>query len=170
MLSLGAAVFKINEVGKGEIVSTWSSNLETLPEAGQDPDTMRWWGTQNEAWEVVQKNKRDPKEAMVEFVQWVKSVCKEHKARPVFVAYPAGFDFTFVYWYMHRFAGESPFTFSALDMKSYAMAKLKTGFRETTKQNMPDSWFKYKNKHSHVALEDAIEQGWMFVEMLKDSR
>jgi hypothetical protein len=35
---------------------------------------------------------------------------------------------------------------------------------------MPDSWFKYKNKHSHVALEDAIEQGWMFVEMLKDSR
>jgi hypothetical protein len=35
---------------------------------------------------------------------------------------------------------------------------------------MPDSWFTYKNKHAHVALEDAIEQGWMFVEMLKDSR
>jgi hypothetical protein len=35
----------------------------------------------------------------------------------VFVAYPAGFDFLFMYWYMIRFVGESPFSFSALGIK-----------------------------------------------------
>lgn len=167
MLSLGAAAFEIDDLGNGSIVATWSSNFETLPGAATDPDTMDWWTTQNEAWIIVQKDKKDPKIATKEFVEWVKTVCKERHAKPVFVAYPAGFDFTFVYWYMMTFAGESPFSFSCLDMKSYAMAKLKTGFREVTKRNMPKRWFPKKNKHPHVALEDAIEQGWMFVEMLK---
>lgn len=167
MLSLGAAAFSIDETGKGSMVGTWSANLQTLPEAVSDPSTMTWWSTQNEAWNVVQQNKRDPKEAMTEFSKWVKDMCTEHKAKPVFVAYPAGFDFTFVYWYLMKFAGESPFSFSCLDMKSYAMAKLKIPFRASVKRNMPEAWFEYKNKHTHVALEDAIEQGWMFVAMMK---
>ncbi len=167
MLSLGAAAFKIDDAGKGSIVGTWSSNLETLPGAATDPDTMNWWSMQNEAWMAVQKDKKEPKKAMREFIDWVNSVCKEHNAKPVFVAYPAGFDFTFVYWYMITFAGESPFSFSCLDMKSYAMAKLKTDFRTVIKRNMPKEWFSKKNEQPHVALEDAIEQGWMFVEMMK---
>lgn len=167
MLSLGAAAFKILPNGEGEIISTWSSNFETLVDASQDSNTMKWWSTQNEAWEIVQKHKRNPGDAMKEFVQWVKNTCEQNGAKPVFVAYPAGFDFTFVYWYMIRFTGESPFSFSALDVKSYAMAKLGYEFRNTTKRSMPKEWFKYENKHSHVALEDAIEQGWLFVEMMK---
>ena len=35
---------------------------------------------------------------MLEYVAWLKGL--PHK--PVFVAYPAGFDFTFVYWYLIR--------------------------------------------------------------------
>jgi hypothetical protein len=167
MLSLGAAVFDIDDEGKGKIVSTWSANLETLPGAEQDPSTMKWWSTQKEAWEVAQKDKQDPEQAMKNFVLWVKSVCEEHNATPVFVAYPAGFDFTFVYWYLMKFTKQSPFSFSALDLKSYAMAKMKCNFRDCTKRKMPSTWFSYKNKHTHVALEDAIEQGWMLVEMLK---
>ena len=37
---------------------------------------------------------------------------------------PAAYDFLFVYWYLIRFAGESPFSHSALDIKTYAMALL----------------------------------------------
>ncbi len=43
----------------------------------------------------------------------------------------------FVYWYLIRFAGESPFSHSALDIKTFAMALLKTGYRDATKRNMP---------------------------------
>ena len=74
---------------------------------------------------------------MSRYVAWVKGL----PGRPVFVAYPAGFDFLFVYWYLIRFVGESPFSFSALDVKSYAMAMLKTEYRESTKRNMPRRWF-----------------------------
>ncbi len=74
--------------------------------------------------------------------------------------------FLFVYWYLIRFVGESPFSHSALDIKSYAMAVLKTEYRESTKRNMPRQWFD-KLPHKHVALDDAIEQGALFCNMLK---
>jgi hypothetical protein len=74
-----------------------------------------------------------------------------------------------VYWYLMRFAGESPFAHSALDMKSYAMAVLGTEFRESTKRNMPKSWFD-EFPHTHVALDDAIEQGALFCNMLAANR
>ena len=45
---------------------------------------------------------------MLAYVEWIKSL----KGKPVFVAYPAGFDFLFVYWYLIRFVGESPFSHS----------------------------------------------------------
>jgi hypothetical protein len=61
---------------------------------------------------------------------------------------------------------ESPFSHSALDMKSYAMAVLKTEYRESTKRNMPKAWFD-KLPHTHVALDDAVEQGALFVNMLR---
>ena len=88
--------------------------------------------------------------------------------RPVFVAYPTGFDFLFVYWYLIRFTGESPFSHSALDIRSYAMAVLKKDYRESSKKNMPKNWFD-PEKHSHVALDDAIEQGTLFCNMLREN-
>ena len=102
---------------------------------------------------------------MLRYVSWLKSL----EGKPVFVAYPAGFDFTFVYWYLIKYVGESPFSHSALDVKSFAMAMLKADFRQSTKRNMPKRWFD-NLPHSHVALDDAIEQGAMFCNMLKENR
>ena len=102
---------------------------------------------------------------MTRYVTWINSLgCK-----PVFVAYPAGFDFMFVYWRLIKFVGESPFSHSALDIKSFAVALLKTNYRESTKRNMPKRWFD-KLPHTHVAMDDAIEQGALFCNMLKESR
>lgn len=41
----------------------------------------------------------------------------------------------FVYWYLIRFAGRSPFSHSALDMKAFAMALLGRGYRDASKHN-----------------------------------
>ena len=87
---------------------------------------------------------------------------------PVFVAYPLGFDFMFVYWYLMRYVGQSPFGFSALDVKSYAMALLKTEYRHATKRRMPEHWFGTQ-PHTHIALDDAIEQGTLFCNMLAEN-
>ena len=72
------------------------------------------------------------------------------------------------YWYLLRFAGESPFAFSALDVKTYAMALLKSKYREATKRHMPKRWFD-PLAHTHIALDDAIEQGALFCNMLAEN-
>src|SRR5690349_19736451 len=98
---------------------------------------------------------------MTRYRQWLEGL----PGRPVFVGYPAAFDFMFVYWYLIRFAGESPFSHSALDIKTYAMALLKTEYRATVKRAMPRRWFD-PQRHTHVALDDAIEQGALFCNIL----
>ena len=72
----------------------------------------------------------------------------------------------FVYWYLIRFTGESPFSHSALDMKTLAMAILGKEYRQSTKRSMPREWFE-PIKHTHIALDDAIEQGLLFCNMLR---
>lgn len=157
MLSFGSAAFLPDKT----LISTFAANLETLPEAVTHPKTMQWWAAHPEAWEACRQNLQKPEQAMKAYLQWLKGL----PGQPVFVAYPAAFDFMFIYWYLIRFTGESPFSHAALDIKTYAMALLKTPYRESTPKNMPPLWFD-SNRHSHVALEDAIEQGALFCNML----
>jgi hypothetical protein len=159
MLSFGSAAF----TAEGKLLSTFTANLDTLPGAKPDPNTAEWWLTQPVAWEACRRNLQDPAEAMKNYVAWVKQL----PGKPVFVAFPAGYDFMFMYWYMIYFAGESPFSFSAIDGKTYAMALLKKDYRKSTKRAYPRSWFPASNKHTHVALDDAIEQGEIFCNMLR---
>lgn len=46
MLSFASAAFLADKT----LVSTFTANLEALPEANGDPDTMKWWEGQPEAW------------------------------------------------------------------------------------------------------------------------
>jgi hypothetical protein len=140
---------------------TFSANLLTLPGAAGDPKTMDWWLTQPEAWAAARDNARDPAVVMPKYVAWLKGL----PGKPVFVAYPVAYDFMFVYWYMIRFAGESPFSHSALDIKTLAMALLGKDYRDCVKRNMPKAWFD-PLPHTHKALDDAIEQGALFCNML----
>ena len=103
--------------------------------------------------------------AMKESVGWLESL----PGHPVFVGYPASFDFLVVYWYPIRLAGRSPFSFAALDIKTMAMVMLGRDYRRTVKGAMPRRWFD-DLPHRHRALDDAIEQGTLFCNMLADSR
>ena len=161
MLSFGSAAYLADKT----LLGTFTANLEGLPGAVGHPDTMAWWARQPAAWEACRKDCVPPAKAMAEYLLWLKGL----PGKPVFVAYPAGFDFTFVYWYLIRFTGESPFSFSALDMKTYAMALLEGDYRKATKRAMPKAWFDTL-PHTHIALDDAIEQGALFCNMLAANR
>ena len=159
MLSFGSAAYLADKT----LVSTFAANLETLPDAISNPKTMEWWKTQPEAWKACRENTQAPEKAMQDYLAWLKGLA----ASPVFVGYPAAYDFMFVYWYLIRFTGESPFSHSALDIKTFAMSLMKTNYRQSTKKNMPKRWFD-KLPHSHKALDDAIEQGALFCNMLAE--
>ena len=159
MLSFASAAYQADKT----LLDTFSANLETLPGAVPDPVTAAWWKQHADAYAAARINPEPPDRAMRRYHEWLKKL----PDKPVFVAYPAGFDFTFVYWYLHRFAGESPFSHSALDIKTLAMALLRLPYRDATKRNMPRRWFDSR-PHTHVALDDAIEQGALFCNMLAE--
>ena len=161
MLSFGSAAFTADK----QLVATFSANLVTLPGAAADPRTAAWWATQPKAWAACRESQREPSEVMPEYVAWLEAL----PGPPVFVGYPAAYDFLFVYWYLIRFAGRSPSSHSALDIKTYAMSMLGKGYRDASKRNMPKAWFD-KVPHTHVALDDAIEQGRLFCNMLAVQR
>lgn len=161
MLSFASAAYGSDKT----LVGTFTRNLETLEGATAHPDTAAWWQTQPEAWAACRKDPVAPERAMRDYVAWL----RELPGKPVFVGYPAAYDFLFVYWYLLRFAGESPFSHSALDIKTFAMCLLGTGYRESTKKRMPRRWFD-DLPHTHVALDDALGQGALFCNMLAESR
>jgi hypothetical protein len=160
MLSLASAAYLANK----RLAGTFETNLETLPGATADPKTQAWWQGQPEAWAACRADPQPPEQAMRRYLDWLKGL----PGQPVFVAYPAAFDFMFVCWYLHRFTGENPFSHSALDVKSYAMAMLGREYRNSTKADMPRRWFD-DLPHTHRALDDALEQGALFCNMLAEN-
>ena len=159
MLSFASAAYLADKT----LLGTFSANLEMLPEASGHAETMKWWETQTEAWAACRQNLQSPEEAMLQYVAWLEGL----PGKPVFVGYPVVFDYMFVQWYLHKFTGGSPFSFSALDIKTYAMAVLRKDYSDTVKSIMPERWFDGL-PHTHLALDDAIEQGALFCNMLME--
>jgi DNA polymerase III alpha subunit (gram-positive type) len=158
MLSLGSAAFTADK----RLLSTFSANLETLPEFSADATTTAWWATQPAAWKACRQQLEHPVVAMCRYLTWLQQL----PGRPVFVAYPAAFDFPFVYWYLTQYAGENPFGYAVIDIKTYAMAMLHQPYRTCGKASMPAEWID-PVEHTHIALDDAIEQGSLFCNMLQ---
>ncbi len=148
-----------------EVVGTFTRNLELLEGATPDPKTEAWWKTQPTAWALCRQDLVSPSRAMLDYTDWLEAL----PGRPVFVGYPVAYDFMFVYWYLIKFVGRSPFSHSALDIKTFAMSLLGRDYRDASKRNMPRDWFD-DVPHTHVALDDARGQGALFCNMLRAAR
>ena len=48
MLSIGSAAYFVDKT----LISTFTANLEALPDAVAEPKTMKWWETQPKAWQA----------------------------------------------------------------------------------------------------------------------
>jgi hypothetical protein len=89
MLSFASAAYRADK----RLIGTFSANLALLPGAQGHPETMAWWQGQPEAWAAARRDPQEPAAAMQRYVAWIKAL----PGKPVFVAYPAGFDFLFIY-------------------------------------------------------------------------
>jgi len=106
-----------------------------------------------------------PEEAMDDAAKWVRSVSAGH--RPVLVAYPVAFDWSFLYWYFEQFAPDgSPFGYSScLDIRTLYQAIAGAVFDRSGKAAMPD-FLRPEQPHTHDALDDAVEQGELFANLM----
>jgi hypothetical protein len=93
--------------------------------------------------------------------------------KPLFVAWPVGFDWGFVNNYLHLHTGGNPFGYSPLCLKNYAAGVLRNpemlmGNREEA--HMPDGWLVKPEDIGllpHVALNDAIAQAHMIRNIMR---
>lgn len=108
----------------------------------------------------------DPIRAMGEATAWIAELSAGH--RPVLVAYPVAYDWAFLYWYFQQFAPHgSPFGHSScLDIRTQYQALAGTVFDRSGKTAMP-GFLLPDTPHTHNALDDAIEQGELFANLME---
>lgn len=156
MLSLGACLV-------GETYKNFYVELKPL----NDNFTKRAIEVSGLSIEELKEKGREPKEAMRKFKEWVEKVSAD--VRPVFVGFNATFDWMFTHWYFMKFLGHDPFGISGLDIKAYFMGMKKCNWSQTIKKKIRLE-FPSKRKHTHNALDDAIEQAEIFEKMLKENK
>jgi hypothetical protein len=107
-----------------------------------------------------------PQDAMNEASRWVQDIAG--RAKPVLVAYPLSFDWTWLYWYFVRFSGDgSPFEYSrCFDIKTALAVKAEIPISEAGRSRLPPSLLP-KRQHTHHALDDAIEQAEIFANVFE---
>jgi len=105
---------------------------------------------------TLEQEGRPPQETLPEFVAWIDGLAAQHDALPVLAAYPLGFVWHFTQYYLHEFAGRSPFGQSAhYDMKSVYAALTDSAVRDAIKRRMPSALLGPKDSKTHHALDDA---------------
>jgi hypothetical protein len=107
----------------------------------------------------------EPTAAMTQAAQWVRAIARDR--RPVLVAYPVAFDWLFLHWYFETYADGSPFGHgSCIDIRSLYVGASGVTFAESSKRQIPLD-LQPTAAHTHHALDDAIEQGQLFVNLLE---
>ena len=108
----------------------------------------------------------DPAQAMTDAAAWVRRIAGG--ARPVLVAYPLSFDWTWLYWYFVRFSREgSPFNHSScFDIKTAYAVKARLPIARAGR-NTIDEALQSMRLHTHNALDDAIEQAEIFAKVFR---
>jgi DNA polymerase III epsilon subunit-like protein len=113
--------------------------------------------------EELKLNGEEPAAAMKRFAAWVRSV--SNGKHPTFCSFGT-FDWMFVKWYLAKFAGEGLFGPNGCDMKSYYAGMMGVGFGEARKRYIKKA-FKISGRHTHNALDDALEQAELFEMFLR---
>lgn len=106
----------------------------------------------------------EPQVAMERFEKWLIKVAPQ-RAKPVFVAFNAAFDWMFINDYFWRYLGRNPFGHTALDIKSFYMGRMGCAWQETTMAYISPRFMNHQPL-SHHALHDAIDQARIFKQLL----
>lgn len=149
LLSIGAcAVF--------EPTQTFACELKPI-NRNADPKALDVAGL---SLDELERTGLDPAEAMRRFAAWLAKFAA-NDGTVVFVGFNAPFDWSFVNYYFHRFTGNNPFGFTALDIKALYMGAIGCSWADTRSSRIADR-LKPNLVGDHKALRDAQYQAELF--------
>lgn len=107
-----------------------------------------------------------PEAAMSEACAWVRRI--SGAAKPVLVAYPVSFDWSWLYWYFVQFASDgSPFGHSrCFDIKTALAVKANIPISEAGRSRLSAA-LRSEHPHTHHAVDDAIAQAEIFANIFE---
>ncbi len=149
MLTIGACV--VGSAERGFYAKLKPLNNNAVPEA------MKVTGL---SLEELRRDGQTSVEAMKSFAAWLKEQCGEAR-KPVFVGLNAPFDWSFVNYYFHRFTGDNPFGFTAIDIKALYMGATGCTWDQTSSTQIAKRVLPVL-KPTHNALDDALYQAELF--------
>ena len=149
LLSIGACVVDDKSL-------TFACELKPL-NRNADPMALKVSGL---SLETLERTGLAPEEAMKRFADWLKGLVYGDEVL-VFVGFNAPFDWSFVNYYFHKFIGENPFGFSALDIKAYYMGATACQWADTRSSRMAAA-LQPRRQPNHTALHDAEYQAELF--------
>jgi hypothetical protein len=127
-------------------------DLEALRVNGMDRDRLLREG-------------QSPRAVMHAASEWVKNMAGNGK--PVLVAYPLSFDWSWLYWYFIRFCSDSPFNYSrCFDIKTAFAVKAHLPIADAGRSRLEFTLLPHRS-HTHHALDDAIEQAEIFANVFQ---
>jgi ribonuclease T len=119
LLSIGACDVRDDNVAFECLVKPINGNF--------DPKALEVTGL---VLDELQQVGLQPAQAMEDFRRWIGTTAGRG-GRPILVGFNAAFDWSFVNYYFHRYLGENPFGFAALDIKSFYMGATGCAWDET---------------------------------------
>lgn len=135
---------------------TFACRLKPIGD-GADPKAMAVTGL---SLDELRRSGLEASDAMTSFAEWLSGLTSDG-GKLVFVGLNAPFDWSFVNYYFHRFAGKNPFGFAALDIKAFYMGV--TGCRwGETKSSAMAARLRPTGSGTHDALQDALYQAELF--------
>jgi hypothetical protein len=164
MLSLGAVAFQRDKT----VIAKFARNLDLWPNTVEDSSTMEFWSKFPDAFEANRILTKNPKSVMTDFARWVKLI-QSDGYKIVFVALPLAYDWKWIDWYFYNTIGFNPFGYGtdALDIKSFVWNMFNCDYTELNSSDFPAIWLE-NLPHKHIALDDAFEQGIVFLNALSE--
>lgn len=111
----------------------------------------------------------EPKNIMSEAAEWVRDVAEADT--PVLVAYPLSFDWSWLYWYFTMYSDTaSPFGYSScFDVKTALAITARQPVSMSGRSRIPKRFATFR-KHTHHAVDDAVEQAEIFANLIEGLR
>lgn len=166
MLGFALVVFDQDKTIKG----TFERNIAPIDGHEQDPETIEWFTSPHNiaAYNYLATNQVTPGDFVRDLVSFINLFADQPKK---WIAAPAAYDWQWLNYYYHAFyPAETPFVklaFKAECISSYftQYAALKNMTRGQSAQLWKD--LTDQLPHTHKALDDAMEQGIVFINLMK---